>query len=179
MPSMRSEKFAGRIIICPPSATSTPWAQRFPDPVVAFASGWMSIRQRAKAGGIELPLVLSDHADWDELTATAQELAPRQLWVTHGEEEALVHWANTNGLQAQVNIVTERSSLANYASRYRQLQVKVKEVDGSWTTIPHCASGLAAGANDSRCLNSSVAYENMQGTNVDVGIKLSFAMKAL
>src|SRR5690606_6389777 len=31
-----SQKFAGKIIICPPSAANTPWAQRFPDPVVAF-----------------------------------------------------------------------------------------------------------------------------------------------
>lgn len=76
-----SQKFAGKIIICPPSATSTPWAQRFPDPVVAFASGWMNIRQRAKAGGIELPLILSDHADWDELTQTVRDVNPDELWV--------------------------------------------------------------------------------------------------
>ena len=34
-----------------------------------FASGWMRIRQRAKQGGVELPLIISDHSDWDELTA--------------------------------------------------------------------------------------------------------------
>lgn len=96
-----SEKFAGRIIICPPSATSTPWAQRFPDPVVAFASGWMSIRQRAKAGGIELPLVLSDHADWDELTQTVREVNPDELWVTHGRDDALARWAELEGRKAR------------------------------------------------------------------------------
>lgn len=96
-----SAKFAGRIIICPPSATSTPWAQRFPDPVVAFASGWMSIRQRAKAGGIELPLVVSDHADWDELTATVREVNPDELWVTHGRDDALARWAELEGRQAR------------------------------------------------------------------------------
>jgi putative mRNA 3-end processing factor len=31
--------------------------------------------------------VLSDHADWDELTLTAQELKPEELWITHGSEE--------------------------------------------------------------------------------------------
>jgi putative mRNA 3-end processing factor len=96
-----SEKFAGKIIICPPSATSTPWAQRFPDPVIAFASGWMSIRQRAKAGGIELPLVLSDHADWDELTTTVQEVNPDELWVTHGRDDALARWAELEGRKAR------------------------------------------------------------------------------
>ena len=29
---------------------------RFPDPLIGFASGWMSVRQRAKASGVELPL---------------------------------------------------------------------------------------------------------------------------
>ena len=84
-----SRKFAGQIVLCPPSATGTPWAQRFPDPVIAFASGWMNIRQRAKASGIELPLILSDHADWDELTQTVHDVNPDELWVTHGRDDAL------------------------------------------------------------------------------------------
>ena len=96
-----SEKFAGKIIICPPSATSSPWAQRFPDPVVAFASGWMNIRQRAKAGGIELPLILSDHADWDELTQTVRDVNPEELWVTHGRDDALARWAELEGRKAR------------------------------------------------------------------------------
>ncbi|RYG30769.1 MAG: DNA ligase-associated DEXH box helicase, partial [Burkholderiales bacterium] len=96
-----SGKFAGKIIICPPSATSTPWAQRFPDPVIAFASGWMSIRQRAKVGGIELPLILSDHADWDELTQTVKDVNPEELWVTHGRDDALARWAELEGRKAR------------------------------------------------------------------------------
>jgi putative mRNA 3-end processing factor len=95
------EKFAGRIVMCPPSAANTPWAQRFPDPVIAFASGWMSIRQRAKAGGIELPLVVSDHADWDELTQTVREVNPDELWVTHGRDDALARWAELEGRKAR------------------------------------------------------------------------------
>ena len=96
-----SAKFAGRIVLCPPSATSTPWAQRFPDPVIAFASGWMNIRQRAKAGGIELPLVISDHGDWEELTTTVREVNPDELWVTHGRDDALARWADLEGRKAR------------------------------------------------------------------------------
>jgi putative mRNA 3-end processing factor len=100
---LRSEstKFAGRLIICPPSATSAPWAQRFPDPVIAFASGWMNIRQRARARGIELPLVISDHADWDELTETVRDVNPQELWVTHGRDDALTRWAELEGRKAR------------------------------------------------------------------------------
>ena len=60
--------FAGAIVVGPPSAFADRWARRFPDPISCFASGWMRIRQRAKQGGVELPLIISDHSDWDELT---------------------------------------------------------------------------------------------------------------
>jgi putative mRNA 3-end processing factor len=93
--------FEGQIIIAPPSATQDRWSRRFPDPVTAFASGWMQVRARARQGGVELPLVISDHADWDELTATVDELRPGELWITHGREEALARWAELHGVEAR------------------------------------------------------------------------------
>ena len=64
---MKKADLAGTITLAPPSATSDIWTRRFPDPVTAFASGWMRVRARARQRGIELPLVISDHADWDGL----------------------------------------------------------------------------------------------------------------
>jgi putative mRNA 3-end processing factor len=93
--------FAGAVILCPPSEIAERWARRFPDPVPCFASGWMRIRQRAKQAGVELPLILSDHADWDELTATITEIGPSEVWVTHGREEALVRWCALAGIPAK------------------------------------------------------------------------------
>jgi putative mRNA 3-end processing factor len=93
--------FAGAIVIAPPSAMQDRWSRRFPEPVAAFASGWMQIRARAKQRGVELPLVISDHADWDELTATVDELRPGELWITHGREEALARWAQLHGVPAR------------------------------------------------------------------------------
>jgi len=92
---------AGHIIICPPGAMSDLWSRRFPDPVVCFASGWMRVRARARQRGVTLPLVISDHADWDGLTATIAATGASEVWVTHGQEDALVHWCQTNGLKAQ------------------------------------------------------------------------------
>ena len=94
-------QLAGEIVIAPPSAVQDRWARRFAEPVVAFASGWMRVRARARQKGVELPIILSDHADWDELIDTASELRPDQLWVTHGREEALVRWAELNGIKAR------------------------------------------------------------------------------
>src|SRR3954467_15202215 len=90
----------GEIVIAPPSAIADKWARRFADPIPAFASGWMMVRARARQRHVELPLVLSDHADWDELTQTVQELKPEELWITHGSEEALLRWAQLNDISA-------------------------------------------------------------------------------
>lgn len=92
---------AGKIIVCPPAATSDLWLRRFPDPVVAFASGWMRVRARARQRGTTLPLVISDHADWDGLTATIAATGASEVWVTHGQEDALVHWCRAKGLKAR------------------------------------------------------------------------------
>jgi len=77
------------------------WARRFPDPLTAMASGWMRIRARARQYGVALPLVISDHADWDGLTATVAATGAGEIWVTHGQEDALVHWCGTRGLKAR------------------------------------------------------------------------------
>ena len=93
--------FAGAVVVGPPSAFADRWARRFPDPVSCFASGWMSIRQRAKQRGVELPLIISDHCDWAELTETIAEISPAEVWVTHGREEALVRWCELAGIRAR------------------------------------------------------------------------------
>jgi len=91
----------GTIALCPPSALQDRWTRRFPDPITAFASGWMRVRARARQRGVELPLVISDHADWDGLTATIPATGAADVWVTHGEEDALVHWCGTRGIAAR------------------------------------------------------------------------------
>lgn len=91
----------GRIVLCPPGALNDRWSRRLPDPITAMASGWMRVRQRARQRNVELPLILSDHADWRELTETIRELAPREVWVTHGREDALVHWCATHQIKAR------------------------------------------------------------------------------
>jgi putative mRNA 3-end processing factor len=97
----RRHDFAGAIVVGPPSAFADRWARRFADPVACFASGWMRVRQRARQRGVELPLVISDHADWDELCTTIREVGPEEVWVTHGREEALVRWCELQGMPAK------------------------------------------------------------------------------
>ncbi|BCM84658.1 ligase-associated DNA damage response exonuclease [Methylobacterium indicum] len=94
-------KLGGKIVLCPPSAIQDLWSRKFPDPVTAFASGWMQVRARARQKGVELPLIVSDHSDWDDLCRTIKDTGAGEVWVTHGQEDALVHWCETQGIRAK------------------------------------------------------------------------------
>ncbi|WP_120716837.1 ligase-associated DNA damage response exonuclease [Tsuneonella amylolytica] len=86
------DEMRGHVVVAPPSALNDRWSRRLPDPITAMASGWMRVRQRARQRNVELPLVISDHADWGELTRTVEEVNPAETWITHGREEALLRW---------------------------------------------------------------------------------------
>ena len=91
----------GKIVIAPPSALKDKWSRRFSDPVICYASGWMSIKQRAKQSLVEIPLIISDHCDWNELITTIKSCKTKSVWVTHGREDALVHWCKSNNINAE------------------------------------------------------------------------------
>lgn len=91
----------GQIVICPPSALADRWSRRLPDPLTSMASGWMRVRARARQRQVELPLIISDHADWDELTRTIEEVNPAETWITHGREEALLRWCQLHQRKAR------------------------------------------------------------------------------
>ena len=96
-----TKELEGQIIIGPPSAIGSPWANRLPDPIICFASGWMQVKARAKQRAVEIPLILSDHADWDDILTTIEEVNPAEVWVTHGNEEALLYELARRGRKAQ------------------------------------------------------------------------------
>lgn len=92
---------AGEIVLAPPSALNDRWSRKLSNVMTCMASGWMQIRARSKQRRAELPLIISDHADWHELITTLKEVNPQELWVTHGREEALVHYATSQGYKAK------------------------------------------------------------------------------
>ncbi len=98
---LAKSELKGAIVIAPPSAMNDRWAQRLPEPITAMASGWMRVRQRARQRNVELPLVISDHADWTELTDTLLELRPSETWITHGRTDALGRWCELHQLKAR------------------------------------------------------------------------------
>ncbi len=101
MEKAEAKKLREAVVIAPPSAFASPWVQRFVDPVISFASGWMQIRARARQRGVELPLIVSDHVDWPDLTRTLEQLNPEEFWITHGRDDALMRWANLTQRKAR------------------------------------------------------------------------------
>lgn len=91
----------GQIVLAPPSALNDRWSRKLPHVMTAMASGWMQIRARSKQRRAELPLIISDHSDWHDLIRTIKEVNPKEVWVTHGREQALVHQATKMGYQAK------------------------------------------------------------------------------
>lgn len=98
---VKDKSFNNKIILSPPSSLKDRWSRKFRQKILCQASGWMTIKQRVKQSLIELPLVISDHGDWNELTTTIIETGAENIWVTHGQEDGLVHWSKTKGLNAQ------------------------------------------------------------------------------
>ena len=96
-----ADSVPAQLVIAPPSAFASPWVQRFADPVIGFASGWMQVRARARQRGVELPLVISDHVDWPQVTAAISHLAPSEVWITHGAEDGLLRWCELEGIPAR------------------------------------------------------------------------------
>ena len=103
---------AGGIVMCPPSALGDRWSRRFNDPVTAFASGWMRVRGRARQRGVKLPLVVSDHVDWPELIETVIATQAQEIWVTHGRDDALIHFLATKGRKARALALVGRDEEA-------------------------------------------------------------------
>jgi putative mRNA 3-end processing factor len=94
------EDFKTCLVLCPPSATGTPWIKRFEPYSDAFASGWMLLRGARRRGGYDRGFVLSDHADWPGLHSAITATQAERVIVTHGNVAVMVRYLQEKGLQA-------------------------------------------------------------------------------
>lgn len=89
------------LVLCPPSATASPWLRRFGEASIAFASGWMLLRGARRRAGYDRGFVLSDHADWPGLMAAIAATGAQRVIVTHGSVPVMVRHLAEQGLQAE------------------------------------------------------------------------------
>ncbi|MBC7779890.1 MAG: ligase-associated DNA damage response exonuclease [Proteobacteria bacterium] len=89
------------LVVAPPSAQSTPWMRRFPDPSDAFASGWMQLRGARRRRGVDRGFVMSDHADWPGLNRAIEASGAHCVYATHGYSASLARYLTERGLDGR------------------------------------------------------------------------------
>lgn len=94
-------KFAGDLILAPPSAAGSPWMRRFPKHASAFVSGWMRIRGNRRRRGYDRGFVMSDHADWPDLIRTVGDMRATRVITIHGNGEALAGYLKDQGFATE------------------------------------------------------------------------------
>ena len=92
----------GALVLAPPSADHPAWMRRFPQRSRAFASGWMRIRGHRRRRAVDRGFIISDHCDWDGLTATIAASGADAIGVTHGYSAEMVRWLQEKGRAAEV-----------------------------------------------------------------------------
>ena len=92
--------FRRALVIAPPGAQGSAWAQRLGVASDAFASGWMQLRGARRRQSLDRGFVLSDHADWPGLQRAIRATGAERVIVTHGYEAVMVRWLTEQGLQA-------------------------------------------------------------------------------
>jgi len=119
------EQLGKGLIICPPNATEGVWMKRFPNPSIAFASGWMALRGSKRRSNVEKGFALSDHADWSQLIEAVKATGCEKLIVTHGYQAAFAKYCNENmGIEAydaKTEFSGEQSEFADVSSNEAQI----------------------------------------------------------
>jgi putative mRNA 3-end processing factor len=92
----------GALVIAPPSALGSAWANRLGPADEAFVSGWMAVRGIRRRRSLGTGFVLSDHADWAGLNAAIRATGAERVFVTHGYTAPFRQWLEGQGYDAGI-----------------------------------------------------------------------------
>lgn len=92
----------GALVIAPPSALGSAWANRLGPTDEAFVSGWMAVRGIRRRRALGAGFALSDHADWAGLNDAIRATGAERVFVTHGYTVPFRRWLETQGYDAGI-----------------------------------------------------------------------------
>ena len=101
-PAVTAKTHPGALIIAPPSALGSAWANRFGPISEAFASGWMALRGIRRRRSLGTGFAISDHADWPGLNTAIRATGASRVFVTHGYTAPFRHWLEEQGFEAGI-----------------------------------------------------------------------------
>lgn len=80
----------GKILICPSSAISNGFASNVWKKKIAYCSGWAALESRRAQLTADKLIPISDHLDFYELIDFCERLSPKQVYITHTPNPAVV-----------------------------------------------------------------------------------------
>lgn len=92
----------GAIVLAPPSAFNTAWANKLKPASTAFASGWMALRGVRRRRAADRGFIVSDHADWAGLNDAIKATGAQRVFATHGYTAVFRRWLEDQGYDAQI-----------------------------------------------------------------------------
>src|SRR6184192_387953 len=117
---------AGKVLICPPSASHSPMIEKIPHKRVAMISGWAVDPNAVYRYQVDAAFALSDHADYNDLIRYVDLVQPRRVFTLHGfaaefardlRERGVEAWALTKENQLELQLETlardSRSSIGS------------------------------------------------------------------
>jgi Cft2 family RNA processing exonuclease len=88
----------GAVLLAPPRSHAM--YKKRKDARVAYASGWAILDAAVEQQRADAAFVLSDHADHDDLVATARSSGAKHVYCTHGDAEVLAALLRRQGIGA-------------------------------------------------------------------------------
>ena len=91
---------AGKVLICPPSASHSPMVEKIPRKRVAMISGWAIEPNAIYRYQVDAAFPLSDHADYNDLIRYVDLVQPKRVLTLHGFASEFARDLRERGVEA-------------------------------------------------------------------------------
>src|SRR5437588_910019 len=91
---------AGKVLICPPSASHSPMVNKIPRKRVAMISGWAVDPNATYRYRVDAAFALSDHADYNDLIRYVDLVQPKRVLTLHGFAAEFARDLRERGIEA-------------------------------------------------------------------------------
>jgi DNA ligase-1 len=91
---------AGKVLICPPSASHSPMIEKIPRKRVAMISGWAVDPSAVYRYQVDRAFPLSDHADYNDLVRYVGLVQPKRVFTLHGFASEFARDLRGRGIEA-------------------------------------------------------------------------------
>jgi len=144
---------AGKVLICPPSASHSPMIEKIPRKRVAMISGWAVESNAIYRYQVDAAFPLSDHADYNDLIRYVDLVIPKRVLTLHG---FAVEFARD---------LRERGTEAWALSEQNQMELKLRKVIAAAVSGDNKQRPLrTAAGTDSEFLNFAEVGESIGAT---------------